>query len=274
MSERSLNEYIDIMERSITNIRADIAHHAKGNVTLLAATKTVPAEAVNYAIDNLGITDIGENRVQELLEKYDALHKERLNIHFIGRLQTNKVKYIIDKVCLIHSLDSEKLAAEIDRQARKIGKVMDVLVEINIGGEQSKGGISPENAEEYRSLLEKTREKEIVRGCTGSGPQLDEFEFLLNGKQLRYYGSTGQIRLISLLLKLAEFNLVRRSAKEKVAVLVDDVTGELDEENKIRFFETISDADQQFYTFTEFPSLAFFADAEEIPVNRAILRGG
>ena len=62
--------------------------------------------------------------------------------------------------------------------------------------------------------------------------------------------------------------------REKVAVLVDDVTGELDEENKVRFFETIADADQQFYTFTEFPSLAFFADAEEIPVNRVILRGG
>lgn len=132
----------------------------------------------------------------------------------------------------------------------------------------------PEDAEEYRSLLERSREKEMVRGCTGSGPQLDEFEFLLNGRQLRYYGSTGQIRLISLLLKLAEFNLVRRSAREKVAVLVDDVTGELDEENKVRFFETIADADQQFYTFTEFPSLAFFADAEEIPVNRVILRGG
>ena len=132
----------------------------------------------------------------------------------------------------------------------------------------------PEDAEEYRSLLERSREKEMVRGCTGSGPQLDEFEFFLNGRQLRYYGSTGQIRLISLLLKLAEFNLVRRSAREKVAVLVDDVTGELDEENKIRFFETIADADQQFYTFTEFPSLAFFADAEEIPVNRVILRGG
>lgn len=132
----------------------------------------------------------------------------------------------------------------------------------------------PEDAMEYRFLLEKSREKEIIRGCTCSGPQLDEFEFLLDGKQLRYYGSTGQIRLISLLLKLAEFNLVRRSAKEKVAVLVDDVTGELDEDNKIRFFETISNANQQFYTFTKFPPLAFFMNAEEIPVNREVLCGG
>ncbi|WP_294481929.1 DNA replication/repair protein RecF [uncultured Victivallis sp.] len=132
----------------------------------------------------------------------------------------------------------------------------------------------PEEPEEYRIALEKSRGKEIIRGCTGSGPQLDEFEFLLNGKLLRHYGSTGQIRLMSLLLKLAEFNLVRRSAQEKVAVLVDDVTGELDEENKIRFFETISDADQQFYTFTEFPDLAFFRDAEEIAINRSILCRG
>ena len=186
-SARSLNEYIDIMERSITNIRADIAHHAKGNVTLLAATKTVPAEAVNYAIDNLGITDIGENRVQELLEKYDALHKERLNIHFIGRLQTNKVKYIIDKVCLIHSLDSEKLAAEIDRQARKIGKVMDVLVEINIGGEQSKGGISPENAEEFVDSLS------VFTNIRARGLMVIPPATVSREEMIKYFGQTYKI---------------------------------------------------------------------------------
>ncbi|MPM38353.1 DNA replication and repair protein RecF [bioreactor metagenome] len=124
----------------------------------------------------------------------------------------------------------------------------------------------PEMAEEYRKLLHRNREKEILRSCTGIGPQLDEFELSLDGRKLRYYGSTGQIRMISLLLKLAEFNLVRRSATEKVAVLVDDVTGELDERNKLRFLETISGADQQFFTFTEFPTLPYFADAEEIPL--------
>jgi len=122
----------------------------------------------------------------------------------------------------------------------------------------------PETAEEYRNLLNRNREKEIIRSCTGIGPQLDEFDLYLDGRRLRHYGSTGQIRIITLLLKLAEFNLVRRSASEKVAVLVDDVTGELDEMNKLHFFETISGADQQFFTFTEFPTLPHFNDAEEI----------
>lgn len=124
----------------------------------------------------------------------------------------------------------------------------------------------PEMAAEYLELLNRNREKEVLRSCTAMGPQLDEFELFLDGRKLRYYGSTGQTRMISLLLKLAEFNLVRRSASEKVAVLVDDVTGELDEMNKLRFFETISGADQQFFTFTEFPTLPYFTDAEEIPL--------
>ena len=118
------------------------------DVTLLAATKTVDADTINFAIRN-GIKCIGENRVQELLEKYDAIEKDGVDIHFIGRLQTNKVKYIADKVCMIHSVDSVKLAKEIDRQCAKISVVMDVLVEVNIGGEESKGGISPENLEDF-----------------------------------------------------------------------------------------------------------------------------
>lgn len=125
----------------------------------------------------------------------------------------------------------------------------------------------PDSKSEYLIQLEKTRKKDLLRACSGIGPQLDEFEFYLDGRQLRYYGSTGQIRMISLLLKLAELNLVRRSASEKVVVLVDDVTGELDEENKNRFFHAISGADQLFFTFTEFPDFAYFRDAEEIPLG-------
>lgn len=118
------------------------------DVTLLAATKTVDADTINFAIEN-GITCIGENRVQELLEKYDAINKENVDIHFIGRLQTNKVKYIADKVSMIHSVDTVKLAAEINKQCAKIGKVMNVLVEVNIGEEESKGGISPDELENF-----------------------------------------------------------------------------------------------------------------------------
>ncbi len=115
---------------------------------LLAVTKTVPLEVINYTIDELGVTAIGENRVQELLEKYEGLHQppsgEKLEIHLIGSLQTNKVKYIIDKVDMIESVDSLKLAAEIEKQAAKHDRVMDVLVEVNIGREEQKGGIMPE----------------------------------------------------------------------------------------------------------------------------------
>ena len=122
---------------------------SSGAITLLAATKTVPADCINYAIDHLGLTDIGENRVQELLEKYDDLHKENVRIHFIGRLQTNKVKYIADKVCMIHSLDSAALAAEIEKQCAKRERMMDVLIEINLADEASKGGIAPDLAEGF-----------------------------------------------------------------------------------------------------------------------------
>lgn len=153
MRERSLDEYIELVKENLPRVREEMARYQNGEVTLLAATKTVPVEAINYAIDELGLTDIGENRVQELLEKYEALHKEKVRIHFIGRLQTNKVKYIIDKVCLIHSVDSERLAAEIDRQAKKHGLVMDILVEVNIGREASKGGILPENLASFLDTL-------------------------------------------------------------------------------------------------------------------------
>ncbi len=134
------------------------------DVMLLGASKTVPAEYINFAAD-CGLKIIGENRVNELLEKYDAIDKDRLDVHFIGHLQTNKVKYIIDKVSLIHSVDSLRLAEEISRRALAIGKVMKVLVEINIGGEESKGGIAPEETEDFIrkiSLLEGIRVEGIM----------------------------------------------------------------------------------------------------------------
>ncbi len=107
------------------------------DVTLVAAVKTQTKETVDALADFSDRFIMGENRVQELLEKYDP----KYTWHFIGQLQTNKVKYIIDKVELIHSLDRLSLAREIDRQASKIGKVQDCLIEINMGSEISKGGI-------------------------------------------------------------------------------------------------------------------------------------
>lgn len=126
----------------------------------------------------------------------------------------------------------------------------------------------PENAAEYRKMLEINRFKEQLRFCTLSGPQLDDFDFFLNKKLLRYYGSTGQIRIISLILKLAEFNIIRRNSKIPVTVLVDDVTGDLDDLNKNLFFQLISGADQQFFTFTKLPKNDIFNDAEEINIEK------
>ena len=112
----------------------------RDDIILLAATKTVDVDTINYAI-NSGIGYIGENKVQELLSKQDGI----INVHhhFIGHLQTNKVKDIINRVELIHSVDSIKLAKEISKQAEKNNRVMDILLEINIGDEDSKWGFTP-----------------------------------------------------------------------------------------------------------------------------------
>jgi len=121
----------------------------KKDVILLAATKTVDVDTINYAIEK-GINYIGENKVQELLSKYEKV--EDVHNHFIGHLQTNKVKDIIDKVELIQSVDSVKLAREISKQAQKHGRIMDILLEVNIGGEESKWGFKPDEVE--ASVLE------------------------------------------------------------------------------------------------------------------------
>ena len=136
--EKILQNLAEIREN--VKAAAESAGRSESDVKILAATKTVDAETINFAIAS-GVKYIGENRVQELLEKYDKLDRDNVEIHFIGRLQTNKVKYIIDKVKMIHSVDSLRLAKEIDRQAKKHSLVMDVLVEINVAGEESKGGV-------------------------------------------------------------------------------------------------------------------------------------
>lgn len=118
----------------------------RDEVRIMAVTKTVPPERVNFAVE-LGVKLLGENRVQEYLEKRDSYAKAE--VHFIGGLQTNKVKYIIDKVSMIHSVDSVRLAEEIDRRAAQHGRIMDILAEINIGEEETKGGISAEKAKDF-----------------------------------------------------------------------------------------------------------------------------
>ena len=117
------------------------------DITFLAATKTVAPEVINHAI-SLGLDHIGENKVQELLSKYEDYNLKKCSLQFIGHLQTNKVRQIVDKVDMIQSVDSVKLANEIAKQSLKQNKITDILVEVNIGREQNKSGAYPENLEE------------------------------------------------------------------------------------------------------------------------------
>ena len=116
------------------------------HIEIMAVTKTVAPEIINHAVSACGIRTLGENRVQEYLSKKDLYLPA--SVHFIGQLQTNKVKYIIDSVDMIQSLDSIKLAAEINKHAARVGKVQDVLAEVNIAGEEAKGGFSPDELTE------------------------------------------------------------------------------------------------------------------------------
>lgn len=120
------------------------------DIRIMAVTKTVAPEIVNHAIE-LGLDLLGENRVQEYLSKAEAY--SLAEVHFIGGLQTNKVKYIIESVSMIQSVDSLKLGTEIDRLAAKHGRVMDILCEVNIGGEESKGGVAPDKLRELIAQL-------------------------------------------------------------------------------------------------------------------------
>ena len=168
-----------LISERLSEARREIEVLANGRpIKLLAVTKTVPVEAINYAIDNLGVTAIGENRVQELLSKYELLHTPdsgKLEIHLIGSLQTNKVKYIIDKVDMIESVDSLKLATEIDKQAKKHNLIMDILVEVNIGREEQKGGVAPEELEDFITSLSACSSVRL-RGLMTIAPKCDEPE--------------------------------------------------------------------------------------------------
>ncbi|MGN1480837.1 YggS family pyridoxal phosphate-dependent enzyme [Porcipelethomonas sp.] len=176
--------YIDEnLKKIIFNVNEAAAkyRHPDEKIKIMAVTKTVDPEAVNHAI-GLGIDLLGENRVQEYMSKKD-FYKKSADVHFIGHLQTNKVKYIIDSVSVIQSVDSAKLAAEIDKNARRIGKVQDVLVEINIGNEDSKGGIDKSCLKEL--LCEMSEMNNIkVRGLMAIPPIESPEKFLCSMQQI------------------------------------------------------------------------------------------
>lgn len=156
-----------------------------GKVQLLIATKTQSVNDINYLISE-GVTLIGENRVNEIREKYEGLDK-KASLHLIGSLQRNKVKYICDKVDMIHSVDSLELAEEIDKKCGKIGKVMDILIEVNSGKEENKGGIMPDDVYDFYTSL--SAYKFIrVRGLMTMAPRCNSRE-----EYLKYFSLTKEI---------------------------------------------------------------------------------
>ncbi len=147
--DKVIENYKNAMSRLETALEE--SGRSRKDVLVIGASKTMPLERILFVRDNTDVKIFGENRVQELLEKYTP----DVRWHFIGQLQTNKVKYIVDKVELIHSVDRLSLLQEIDRQAKKHGKVQDILIEVNIGGEEKKGGVAPAEVIDFAKEVDK-----------------------------------------------------------------------------------------------------------------------
>ena len=137
-----VTENLKVVEKNIEDACKRAGRDRK-EVTLIAVSKTKPVEMICEAMDD-GIIHFGENKVQEMLDKIEAIPNKELQWHMIGHLQRNKVKYIVDKACLIHSVDSLRLAEQIEQEAAKKNVIVDILIEVNIAREESKFGIMPE----------------------------------------------------------------------------------------------------------------------------------
>ena len=182
MEKLSIEEKIKCFDNNFGRIKEQLLASATASgrsvddIILLAATKTVPVEVINYAIDK-GLSYIGENRVQEFISKYDNL--KPCTRHFIGHLQTNKVKDIIDKVDMIQSVHSLKLAKEISKQAARVEKNMQILIEVNIGREESKSGFFEEELHDAVCEIAKLDNLQVM-GLMAIPPICDNNEQLKN----------------------------------------------------------------------------------------------
>lgn len=143
------------------------------DITLIAVSKTKPVPMLQAAYD-AGARDFGENKVQEIMDKYDKLPAD-IRWHMIGHLQTNKVKYIADKVYMIHSVESEKLAKEISKQAIKSGRIIPILIEVNIAGEESKFGVTPLECEQLIRAIH-TLPGIVIKGLMAVPPFVENAE--------------------------------------------------------------------------------------------------
>lgn len=188
-----------------------------------------------------------------LISTIEPEYLQRLSRYSRALMQRNRA--LKQNQRLVNAFDGElaeqapEIAARRREYTRKITDSVNALL-----GSQGKIEIiyktdTPDNPEDFLKLLHLRQPSELRRNCTMTGIQLDEFEIIFNGTPLRNFGSTGQLRLIALLMKLAQFQMFRSGTPAPVAVLADDITGELDHRNLQLFLETISDADQSFFTF-------------------------
>ena len=167
-----IKENIENVERKI-QAACDRSGRKREDVLLLAVSKTIDVPRIKEAVE-CGLTSLGENKVQEIMDKYEPMG-EGVKWHLIGHLQTNKVKYIIDKVEIIHSVDSLKLAEEISKRAKAKGITANILLEINAAGEESKFGLKPEECEEAVreiSILDNIK----IRGLMTVAPNVENPE--------------------------------------------------------------------------------------------------
>ena len=169
-----------MIDANVDTIRRRIAAACKrvgrtpDEVTLVAIAKTFPAEVIREAV-RAGVPDIGENYVQELLAKREQLAAEQIRWHFVGHLQSNKVRHIAPWVALIHAVDSLGVAQELDRRAARAGRVIDLLVEVNTTGEETKFGFSPDATVSFLRSLDSLAHIRVA-GLMTVGPFLPDPE--------------------------------------------------------------------------------------------------
>lgn len=171
----SIKSNIEKIKDEIESICNDCGKNPQ-EVNLMAVTKTVDVDAVFEAID-AGITDVGENKPQELARKYEVIG-DKVNWHLIGTLQTNKVKYIIDKVTMIHSLDREVLCEEIQKRAEKIDRIIDCLVQVNISKEETKHGLYKDDVVDFVKMVSEKYPNIRIKGLMTMAPFIEDDEVI------------------------------------------------------------------------------------------------
>lgn len=167
----TIRDNIETIRLNIKNAKEAVGR-TSGDVTLIAVTKTVDVDKVLEAIE-CGVTDVGENKPQELARKYEIIG-DKVRWHLIGSLQTNKVKYIIDKVHMIHSLDRVGLCEEIQKRAEKIDRVIDCLVQVNISKEDSKHGLEEEDVIDFIKDVSSKYNNINIKGLMTMAPFTDD----------------------------------------------------------------------------------------------------